>query len=255
MIQITFTIVVSFIINIYTLNVYGCVDWFKKSKIESGSKDCISKCRTFAVDMSTFSCRNECAKFCKKSIKCSNNFWKNKIKTGRPKDWSMPNEKTKLWTNLEKEKLSKVLSIIPVEFEKLSIQGFYRMEKSVQIINPATVAEDGSVVLYDYAFEHPSFVLDRIIIHELAHVLYLSFSRTKILSYQEALGWRFRDMVYSRKGKFLKSDAQDSPEEDFAVNLEYFLFDNEMIKKSLPEAYAWIKKNFPVKLKEVCNEL
>lgn len=42
-----------------------CADWFKKSKITAGTKDCEMGCATLMVDMATFNCPNQCEDLCR----------------------------------------------------------------------------------------------------------------------------------------------------------------------------------------------
>lgn len=42
-----------------------CLDWFNRSKIEPGSKDCKLNCATLMTDMGTFMCPNQCDELCK----------------------------------------------------------------------------------------------------------------------------------------------------------------------------------------------
>jgi hypothetical protein len=233
-----------------------CTDWFKESKIKSADKACLSMCNIYPVDMGTFTCHNECEFFCKK-IKCKENlYWKSKMKKGRPHNWDISSEKTKDWLDSEKEDLNKTLQMLPDDFAKVSFDGFYRMEKSAFIVNPGTTSQNKSIALYNNAFQHPLFKLDRVVVHELAHVVHLNFSKNKIESYRNQMGWKNDRGHYFRSGPFLSSDAKESPEEDFAVNIEFFLFENEKIKKQLPKAYSWISKNFSKEFsfKEVCND-
>ena len=51
--------------------------------------------------------------------------------------------------------------------------------------------------------------------------------------------WIARD-----KGSFVEEDGFTSPTEDFANNLEYFLFDRNILTKTTPSADAWIVKHF-----------
>jgi len=43
----------------------SCLDWFKKSGAEVGSKNCELKCSTHITDMGTFDCPSQCEKLCK----------------------------------------------------------------------------------------------------------------------------------------------------------------------------------------------
>ncbi|MFN3455333.1 MAG: hypothetical protein ACK41T_10275 [Pseudobdellovibrio sp.] len=120
--------------------------------------------------MATFSCNLRCEKYC--SSKCKiDPYWESKIKDGRPKLWDLSSEKTKEWSTSEREALEKILTRLPDDFKKISLDGIYRMGKSVQIVNPGTTYE-ASITLYDYAFQDPPFTLERVIVHELAHVIF-----------------------------------------------------------------------------------
>ena len=45
------------------------------------------------------------------------------------------------------------------------------------------------------------------------------------------------------RGTFVSDDGRDSPDEDFANNVEFFLFRPEKLKKTSPGVYDWLKKN------------
>jgi hypothetical protein len=55
-----------------------------------------------------------------------------------------------------------------------------------------------------------------------------------------------------RKDGYIEVDGKNSHEEDYANNLEHFLYDPDKLKKVTPSAYDWIKKRFgdSFKLKE-----
>ena len=46
------------------------------------------------------------------------------------------------------------------------------------------------------------------------------------------------------RGTFVSDDGRDSPDEDFANNVEFFLFRPEKLKKTSPGVYDWLKKNY-----------
>ncbi|PIT99833.1 MAG: hypothetical protein COT74_08590 [Bdellovibrionales bacterium CG10_big_fil_rev_8_21_14_0_10_45_34] len=48
-----------------------CVDWFRGSKLETGSKNCELNCATLMTDMGTFMCPNQCDELCKPKEKGS----------------------------------------------------------------------------------------------------------------------------------------------------------------------------------------
>lgn len=214
-----------------------CFDWFVESKISKNDKACVSKCTTLQMDMSTFSCTQECEKFC--NTICE-----------------PPTEKSTSWTNEEKEKLQAVLGQLPDAFKKVAFKGFYRMQRSSAIGNPGSIAESGQeIVVYNSAFDGPGLSLDRIVAHELSHAIFLNFSKSEIKDYERSLGWSVASKGQARSGPFISSAARDNVDEDFANNIEYFLFAPEILKSKVPNAYSWIlnkfSKNF--KLKEACQ--
>ncbi len=236
----------------------NCEDWFKNSKIPSNSRDCELVCLTLEIDMSTFTCHNKCEKFCKASPKkcTSDPYWKSKIKIGRPTGWDIPFEKTSNWKEDEKEKLTSILDRLPENMKSVDFEGFYRMTKSIDRINPATTADSGKViVIYDNFFENLGLG-EQVITHELGHVMYLSLSRRDRENYKNTLGWKKADSdVDLRPGNFISSRAKDNADEDFAENISYFLNDSEKLKSQIPTAYKWIQNKFSknFKLKEACQ--
>ncbi len=231
-----------------------CFDWFKESKISKNDKACVSKCTILRMDMNTFSCSLDCEKFC--NTKCDpDSYWKSKIKDGRPEKWEPSTEKSTSWTNEEKEKLLAVLAQLPDVFKKIAFRGFYRMQRSSAMGNPGSIAESGQeIVIYNIAFDGPGLSLDRIVAHELSHALFLNFSKSEIKEYEMSLGWNVVFKGQARSGPFISSGSRDNVDEDFANNIEYYLYSPEELKSKVPKAYSLIlnkySKNF--KLKEAC---
>jgi hypothetical protein len=52
-----------------------------------------------------------------------------------------------------------------------------------------------------------------------------------------------------RKDGYVAEDGRISPDEDFANNVEYFLYDPETLKTTTPHAYTWISKHFGANFK------
>ncbi len=44
-----------------------CKEWFEKTKIAIGAKDCEAKCTVTMIDMRTFQCHSQCAELCSES--------------------------------------------------------------------------------------------------------------------------------------------------------------------------------------------
>lgn len=245
-----------FILLIFPLNALGattrdCIEWFVESKIPSHSKNCEIKCIELIVDMATFMCRDQCKELCSK--KCQDSlFWQKQIKDGRPATWPIETEKSVVWSADDKKRLVSELERMPEDLESAQLLGIFRMQKSVQIINPATQA-GLSIVLYDRAFVG-MFPLGEVIAHELAHAL----PKEKFENYRSAMKWSrpTRTSQWTRPGEFINSESKISPEEDFANNITAYLFRPEGLRRQVPKAHSWISKTFSKKflLKEECKD-
>jgi hypothetical protein len=234
-------------------NAVDCNDWFKQNKVFPSDKNCVNTCVTLMADMDTYMCNLQCDKYCK--LTCKNDpQWKTKIKEQRPINWNYKSELTKSWSKDEVEQLLKIFNILPDVFKLIHFDGIYRMEKSIQIVNPGT-AQDSIIVLYDFAFSDPPFSLDHVLIHELAHVLFNDLAKSKRQSYNLAMGWKEKDGDIYRSGPFINSKAKDNPSEDFANNVEFLLLEPDLLKSKVPAAYDWLIKNYSqnFKLKERCK--
>lgn len=181
------------------------------------------------------------------SIPKSHKFWGPKFQSGEPKEWPIKEERIKNWKSREVIDVLSVLDQIPQVLWDTGIRGIHRMSRSQSHPNPATTV-DGSIVLYDPAFQDEQY-LAKILTHELAHEKYGLFSRSERADYARAAGWRVKrtkkgDTFNAPKCCFVQPDGVTSPDEDFANNLEYYLFDPKSLKKTNPGAYKWIEKKF-----------
>lgn len=235
-----------------------CLNWFQKSKLKSTDKDCVLSCSALPIDFNTFYCPNQCEELCKKVNHCDVDiFWKDKIKSGRPTEWEISNEKTSEWSQSELEQIVKILSKLPVELKKIPFNGFYRMQKSVDVINPATTSSTGKIiVIYNRTFDNPFWSTEDVILHEIGHVSYLHLTESEKRSFRQNMGWR-QSLVgdSSRKGEFISPRAKDSPEEDFAENFSFFLKDPVFLKGKSAKAYEWLVKKYSdnFKYKKECE--
>jgi hypothetical protein len=174
-----------------------------------------------------------------------------------PNKWDSPSETASTWTEAEKKKVMELLDRLPDQLQTIPFEGFFRMKKSIDITNPATTASSGkSIVIYDRAFDNPFLSTSRVLVHELGHVIYLGMSAAERSSYQNIMGWKsVRDSSETRAGDFVSSRAKDSADEDFAENMNFLLFEPEVLKAKAPLAFKWLSKKFPgaFKLKEDCQ--
>lgn len=176
-----------------------------------------------------------------------------RFKKGVPKDWPHGVEKPGVWTESQKEQISEAVEGLPEFLLSDRVEGFYRLKKSKDYPNPASHA-DGIIVIYDSAFTSLRGI-KRILAHELIHQSYKDLSEKEQQDYRRVTGWHYKvepDRQFywaGRKDGYIADDGRISHEEDFANNLEHFLFDSDKLKKVTPNAYEWIKKKYGDKLK------
>ena len=202
-------------------------------------------------------CAARCDEFCNPQKCKDDSYWSGKIRPGRPTNWRITSESTADWTSGEKSKLLAVLNRFPDQSKSVPFDGIYRMKKSVTPTNPATAGSDGkAIVLYDRAFNNPFFSTSRVLTHEFGHVLFLNFSEAERRSYRDKMKWKTNLInPESRPGKFISPRAADSADEDFAENINFFLFEPDVLRAKVPDAYDWLTKKFSkaFKLKEDCQ--
>lgn len=261
LLQKRFIIVFVFLVGLDCLSpaaaLENCEVWFAKSKIKRDHVDCEVDCSTLLTDISTTECPFLCKQLC--DTKCEiNPFWKGLIKNGRPQDWDTKKEITTDWSKSEKERVLEGLSIFPQALEIKSLQGIYRMIRSITPGNPASSFKD-QIVLYDIAFSS-YYSLDRVMAHEFAHILFENMNTKKQDAYRKATGWKVDKAVgkvaFKPGRKFIESDGSESVEEDFANNLESYLFKASQLKQTSPDAFRWIENNFPkpLELRKGCRD-
>jgi len=176
----------------------------------------------------------------------SYSFWQPKFTDKKIDNWPHKKEVFKNWSPDEIERVLEALSELPNSLWSEKIRGIYRASKSHDFPNPATSA-DGIIILYDTAFD-PSRNLPRILAHELAHQSYWDLSQGDRKSYWYSLNWFPRNkqetIFISRKDGYIQDDGRESPWEDYANNVDSFLFEPEKLKRVTPYAYNWIKEHF-----------
>ncbi len=158
-----------------------------------------------------------------------------------PKGWPHKKEEFRGCTAKEKNNITEILKSIPVVLTQVGEVTILCAKKSQYKNNPATSAPSNKIiVLYNSAMGQN---LKRILIHELAHIIYANLSTKERDSYWQSSGWNTqnpsKEPTISRK-LFSAPDEAFSPEEDFANNVEYSLIEPTSFKKQFGDIDAWI---------------
>lgn len=189
--------------------------------------------------------------FCRKKSEAYS-FWSEKIKDGTPPNWPHINESKSSWSESEKEKFYEAMESLPRELWQSNLKGVYRLKRSKDFPNPASQGGD-MIVLYDNAFSSDR-TLARIASHELAHQIFDNLNENQKLDYSLATNWKlkFEDRKFfwePRESGYVEKDGNLSRAEDFANNIEYFLFKPDELNLKTPTALQWINKHFGDKFK------
>lgn len=128
------------------------------------------------------------------------------------------------------------------------------MQKSKDVSNPATNSNKNEIVLYDEAFSKNKN-LSRIFAHEFAHQLYGKMTEFEKLDYRRGTGaildYKENGDIdwIGRENGYIEPDGRSSFEEDFANNLEHFIYNSDKLKTITPGAYNWFNKKYGTKPK------
>lgn len=218
----------------------SCKEWFDKLKIKT-SKSCISLCQTSMVDMSTFSCHNECESFCRKTIK-SCDLDASILKTDQlPKNWPWSKDKT---FSLDAKNLEKLKEALKKENPNLlkSINGIFFIEKPKDLFSLGTETSyyEGQIIIYRRALENADS-LPRKITHELGYHLHETIEKDLFKIY--------KNFSKIKNRAYLTEDSKFSDEEDFATNFEFYVHQREQLEKEIPKIYQWFKNHLNDKYK------
>ena len=156
-----------------------------------------------------------------------------------PKGWPYKKEDFKKCTKEKQAKISKILLSIPKILTNVGKLQIYCPSKSDTPNNPATSSPDAKIIaLYDLSFKMDT---KRVIIHELAHLLWTRLSDIEKGAYQKASGWSsYLGTYIINRTKFSEEDGKHGPEEDFANNIEHYFSDQNKFKINFPQIYNWI---------------
>lgn len=220
----------------------SCQKWFAKIGVKPSDSGCLVRCASAETDFASLNCNDLCEEFCQNTCSEASEFWKGKFKDGAPIGWPHKSEVKKVWSENKSQEVLRALSTIPNALWQNSIKEIYLMEKSKDFPNPASHSK-GIIVLYDTAFS--SKLLSRILVHELAHEVFDNLSNKQRDDYKSVTNW-FEDGKnrVRRSTGFVKEDGKLSVEEDFANNLEFYLFQPQRLKSVTPHAYNWINRHF-----------
>lgn len=224
-----------------------CDEWFEKLNLKPSSVGCVADC-TRAADMAAdankeFYCTPYCRGMCipdKDEAKCNlEPFWVKRLKAS-PFQSIVGNEK---------ESVKSALSKLPKSFQPMLLKAIVRGTRP-HFTAPSSEAAstDEFIILYPRAFSGPSN-LERVIAHEVVHVLILREWADSFKKYKEISGWSSINGSEYRKGEFVEHDGKTSAEEDFANNVEYFLFDQNSLKDKSSNIFSWIQTNLGPKLR------
>lgn len=224
------------------------------ARLATGPQNCLAKEHWVIPHMRTRNGKTEAVKGHCRANPRGFKFWNARILKSRPRGWPHKQEKTIPWKTAEIEDILCELAKLPEELQLKKIRGIYRMERSKDKLNPASNG-DRHIVVYSRAF-NGKIPLAQIMAHELAHVTYDALSEEEKLSYQMATGWsdpkkynlNLKGWI-QRKNGYVRDSGKVSPNEDFANNIEYFLFFPEKLKTVTPSAHAWIKNHFHANFK------
>lgn len=184
----------------------------------------------------------------------SHEKWKERLKKGLPFHLQRM-EKNRAWSIEDKEELLDAISDLPEMLLRNSVTAIYRAEKSSTYkMNPA-LGDDGYIVIYDQAFSG-SLPLKRVIAHEMAHEFFRAMPDIERISYATSTDWLIfrsspggKQSMIANRDHFVEPDGRESVTEDFANNVEYYLFDPKTLLKKTPKAHLWLQKKFGDRLK------
>ncbi len=189
--------------------------------------------------------------FCRSKGK-NYDFWSEKISNGKIEGWPHEREKFKNWTSQENSRTIEALGKIS---DKLWMPiRLFRATQSHTMGNPASSAEE-VIVLYDSAFKKHDIPLDRYLLHELAHEHFRKMKKFETVVYQQAAQWKevtvggVSELKSSRERAVLP-DSHEGPAEDFANNLEYFVYEPFKLKFKNPQLYDWFTIEYGDKIKK-----
>lgn len=225
-----------------------CGNWFVKTGAKVGTPDCESICTTASVDMSTFSCPSDCEQLCKKKKSCALDPYWSRLLQADPSPF-------KNLKDSEKELVTDALLRLPKNFRPKSLKAIVKAAGSDPLSrsNPAS-STDEFIILFSAAF-HSDLPMERILFHETLHQMMTSEWSDILSEYKKETKWSDNSPL-PRNGEFVEPDGKTSVEEDFANNVEYYVYEPEKLKNASKTIYSWIDKKLKskIRLEKECHE-
>lgn len=154
-----------------------------------------------------------------------------------PISWKFK-ETFKHWNDEEIKTILNTLDRLPPYFKNKRIKSFHRGVASSFKNNPAsTLPITNEIVLYDLFFK--SKEKERILVHEISHILYFDLTSEEKIKFAKALGWHISPLT--PPDKVIYPDSKESPAEDIANNIEAYFYDSERQLKLNQETTKYIK--------------
>jgi hypothetical protein len=228
----------------------SCLPWFKNTGAKPGDNTCVVKCSTGLVDMGTFDCPRLCENFCKPiKNECSlEPYWK-KLLDADPSPF-------KRLTGNERQQIESALLKMPNVFKPKSLKAIVKSSMT-DPTSPANQASssDEFLIVFSALFKNGDQI-ERVIVHEAVHHLLQSDWLKLFENYKKYVKWPKSGSLAVRPGDFVQSDGRDSAEEDFANNIEYYMFATKTLMQISPNIFSWIDQNLAsqLKIKKGCYE-
>lgn len=230
-----------------------CHAWLGDNKISSSDPDCTFKCLSAPVDMGTFLCHEACEKACAKSAptkkKCEvSSYWQSRF--------NGPTTPFKALNDEEKDRVERVLSQLPNSWRPKALKSIVKGSKPADITSMTSpaISSDEYVILFPRAFDLSQEDLERVVSHEVSHLLISNEWSSLLSKYKQAVEWPSsstdKGQLAIRPGQFVDADGKFSPEEDMANNIEYFIFEPSTLKSKCPKIFAWLQKTMGKDLKK-----
>lgn len=167
------------------------------------------------------------------------------LSNSKPSQWPF-NEHFKPWTYLQAEIISKELDKIS-KLINLKLITFHRASSSIIKGNPSTTnIINNQIIIYDSFFTKKD--KNRILIHELGHIIYTNLAAQDKDEFEKSSGWHL-DIINGKVFNIpptnpIISDSKTSPDEDFANYYELFFINPKLVEKHNNKVFIFLNQRF-----------